>query len=162
MEKTRAFARWATSGALISQHTQNAVKAIREGIIGKVYFGNCWYVNNRISISHGTPEAVPEWLDYELWQGPAPRQPYMSNLIHYNWHWFWRYGTGEALNNGTHEVDVCRWALGLDYPSRVTSNGGRYAFQDDWETPDTQVINWDFAEGKTMSWEGPQLQQLPD
>jgi predicted dehydrogenase len=135
-------------------NTQNTVKAIHEGIIGKAYFGNCWYVNNRVSIGHGTSAAVPEWLDYELWQGPAPRQRYVSNLIHYNWHWFWRYGTGEALNNGTHEVDVCRWALGLDFPSRVTSNGGRYAFQDDWETPDTQVISWDFAEGKTMSWEG--------
>ena len=142
-------------------NTQNAVKAIREGIIGKAYFGNCWYVNNRVSIGHGTPAAVPEWLDYELWQGPAPRQPYLSNLIHYNWHWFWRYGTGEALNNGTHEVDVCRWALGLDYPSRVTSNGGRYAFQDDWETPDTQVISWDFAGGKSMSWEGRSCNNYP-
>jgi predicted dehydrogenase len=85
----------------------------------------------------------------------------MSNLIHYNWHWFWNYGTGEALNNGTHEVDVCRWALGLDFPSRVTSNGGRYAFQDDWETPDTQVISWDFAAGKTMTWEGHSCNKQP-
>ena len=123
-------------------------------MIGKAYMGRCWYVNNRKSIGHGTPADVPAWLDYELWQGPAPRHPYMSNLLHYNWHWFWNYGTGEALNNGTHEVDVCRWALGLNFPSRVSSNGGRYAFQDDWETPDTQIISWDFAEGKSMTWEG--------
>jgi predicted dehydrogenase len=135
-------------------NTQAAVKAIRGGMIGNAYMGRCWYVNDRKSIGQGKAAAVPDWLDYELWQGPVPRHPYMSNLIHYNWHWFWRYGTGEALNNGTHEVDVCRWALGLDFPSRVSSNGGRYAFQDDWETPDTQIISWDFAEGKSMTWEG--------
>jgi len=142
-------------------NTQAAVQAIRDGMIGKAYLGRCWYVNDRKSIGHGKPAPVPEWLDYELWQGPALRRPYMSNLIHYNWHWFWNYGTGEALNNGTHEVDVCRWALGLDFPSRVTSNGGRYAFQDDWETPDTQVISWDFAAGKTMTWEGHSCNKQP-
>jgi predicted dehydrogenase len=142
-------------------NTQAAVKAIRGGMIGNAYMGRCWYVNNRVSIGHGAPAAVPEWLDYELWQGPAPRRPYVSNLIHYNWHWFWHYGTGEALNNGTHEVDVCRWALGLDFPARVSSNGGRYAFADDWETPDTQVISWDFAEGKAMTWEGHSCNSQP-
>ena len=131
-----------------------AIKLIREGIIGHAYFGRAWYANDRKSIGHGKPASVPGWLDYELWQGPAPRHEYVDNLIHYNWHWFWRYGTGEALNNGTHEVDVCRWALGVDFPERVSSNGGRYAFQDDWETPDTQTIGWDFPGGKTISWEG--------
>jgi len=140
---------------------QEAMAQIKEGIIGKAYFAKAWYTNNRKSIGHGHEAAVPEWLDYELWQGPAPRRPYRSNLIHYNWHWFWNWGTGEALNNGTHEVDVCRWALGVDLPVRVSSNGGRYEFEDDWETPDTQVINWDFAEGKTMSWEGRSCNGFP-
>lgn len=81
--------------------------------------------------------------------------------IHYNWHWFWHWGTGEALNNGTHEVDICRWALAVDWPTRVTSNGGRYHFEDDWETPDTQVINWDFADRKTISWEGRSCNKYP-
>jgi predicted dehydrogenase len=135
-------------------HMQQAMKELRDGIIGKVYFARAWYDNNRVSIGHGKEAPVPANLDYELWQGPAPRRPYRDNLIHYNWHWFWHYGTGEALNNGTHEVDVCRWALGVDWPIRVTSNGGRYAFQDDWETPDTQVISWDYAEGNTITWEG--------
>ena len=135
-------------------NTQQAVKELRDGIIGKTYFGRCWYENRRASIGYGKVAPVPSYLDYELWQGPAPRRPYRDNLIHYNWHWSWHWGTGEALNNGTHEVDVCRWALGLDWPIRVTSNGGRYHFQDDWETPDTQVIAWDYAEGKSISWEG--------
>ena len=137
------------------------IPEIHNGLIGKTYFGKGWYVNSRASIGHGKPAAVPEWLDYDLWQGPAPRREYIDNLVHYNWHWRWLYGTGEALNNGTHEIDVARWALGVTWPTRVSSNGGRYAFQDDWETPDTQTISWDFPEGKSMSWEGRSCNDYP-
>jgi len=140
---------------------QAIIREIHDGLIGKAYYGRTWYANSRSSIGHGKPAPVPEWLDYELWQGPAPRRDYVDNLIHYNWHWHWHWGTGEALNNGTHEVDVCRWALGVNWPTRVSSNGGRYAFQDDWETPDTQTISWDFPEGKTMSWEGRSCNNFP-
>jgi predicted dehydrogenase len=144
-----------------SGQMRQIIPEIHAGLIGKVYCGRGWYVNNRQSIGHGKPSPVPEWLDYELWQGPAPRRAYVDNLIHYNWHWRWHWGTGEALNNGTHEMDVCRWALDVNWPTRVSSNGGRYQFQDDWETPDTQTINWDFAEGKTMSWEGRSCNDYP-
>jgi predicted dehydrogenase len=140
---------------------QQAMKEIHDGVIGKTYFGRAWYDNKRTSIGHGKPAPVPTWLDYELWQGPAPRRPLQDNLIHYNWHWFWHWGTGEALNNGTHEVDVCRWALGVNWPIRVSSNGGRYQYQDDWETPDTQVIAWDYQEGKSISWEGRSCNEFP-
>jgi predicted dehydrogenase len=144
-----------------SAQMRQIIPEIHAGLIGRTYFGRGWYVNDRVSIGHGKPAPVPEWLDYELWQGPAPRRPYIDNLIHYNWHWRWLYGTGEALNNGTHEMDVCRWAMDVTWPTRVSSNGGRYAFQDDWETPDTQTISWDFAEGKTMSWEGRSCNDYP-
>lgn len=140
---------------------QQVMKELREGIIGKPYFARAWYDNSRKSIGRGKEIPVPANLDYELWQGPAPRKPYRSNLVHYNWHWFWHWGTGEALNNGTHEVDVARWALGVDWPIRVSSNGGRYCGDDDWETPDTQVISWDYADGKTISWEGRSCNPLP-
>jgi len=142
-------------------NVRQVIQEIHDGLIGKTYFGRTWYANNRASIGHGKPAPVPAWLDYDLWQGPAPRRAYVDNLIHYNWHWFWHWGTGEALNNGTHEVDICRWALNVNWPKRVTSNGGRYAFQDDWETPDTQTASWDFAEGKTMSWEGRSCNNYP-
>jgi len=90
-----------------------------------------------------------------LWQGPAPRTPYRDNVVHYNWHWFWRWGTAEINNNGAHEIDVCRWALGVDYPVRVASSGGRYHFrEDDWEMVDTQVASFDFPGDKTLVWEG--------
>jgi len=127
---------------------------LKEGIIGRAYFGKGWYANNRESIGTGIETAVPDWLDWELWQGPAPRRAYKDNLVHYNWHWFWHWGTGEALNNGTHMIDMLRWGLDVDYPVKVSSNGGRYRYQDDWETPDTQVINIDFKERVSMTWEG--------
>jgi predicted dehydrogenase len=135
-------------------HVIEAIKRLKEGVIGRVYFGKAWYANNRESIGTGQPVPVPEWLDWELWQGPAPRRVFKDNVVHYNWHWHWHWGTGEALNNGTHMIDLLRWGMAVDYPAKVSSNGGRYRYKDDWETPDTQVINLDFGQGVTMTWEG--------
>ena len=131
-----------------------AIRELKNGIIGRPYFGKGWYTNNRTSIGVGREVAVPEWLNWDLWQGPAPRRAYRDNIVHYNWHWFWHWGTGEALNNGTHMVDLMRWGLGVDYPVKVSSNGGRFHYSDDWETPDTQVINFDYNENVSMTWEG--------
>lgn len=131
-----------------------AVDEIRNGVIGTPYFAKAWYAATREGIGNGKKAPVPEWLDYDLWQGPAPRVPYQDNLIHYNWHWFKNWGTGEICNNGTHEIDVCRWALGVDYPVKVSSSGGRYHYNDDWEFYDTQVANYDFEGDKTITWEG--------
>ena len=130
------------------------INALKNGAIGNVYFGKGWYANNRESIGIGKYTAVPDWLNWDLWQGPAPRKNYKDNLIHYNWHWHWHWGTGEALNNGTHMIDLLRWGMGVDYPTKVSSNGGRFRYNDDWETPDTQIINIDFAENLSMTWEG--------
>jgi predicted dehydrogenase len=129
------------------------LRELKNGVIGKVYMAKAWYANTRGPIGVGKVVPVPSNLDYELWQGPAPRRPYKDNLIHYNWHWFWNWGTGEALNNGTHDIDVIRWGLGLDYPTKVNSVGGRFHYKDDWETPDTQIITYD-APGVTVVWEG--------
>lgn len=138
-----------------------AVKEVREGIIGNAYFAKAWYANNRKSIGIGKKVPVPSTLNFELWQGPAPRRDYKDNLVHYNWHWFWHWGTAETCNNATHEVDTCRWFLGVDYPTKVTSSGGRYAFKDDWETPDTQVASFEFAGGKAITWEGRSCNHFP-
>jgi predicted dehydrogenase len=134
--------------------SMEVVQAVREGLIGKPYQARAWYANTRGTIGRGKPAPVPGNLDYELWQGPAPHTPYRDNVIHYNWHWFRRWGTGEIANNGTHEIDVCRWALGVDRCTRVTSTGGRYHFDDDWEFPDTQEAAFEFPGGKTIIWEG--------
>ncbi|MCJ8211863.1 Gfo/Idh/MocA family oxidoreductase [Mucilaginibacter sp. RS28] len=128
------------------------IEELHKGVIGRVYYAKTWYTNTR-KATFLKPGAVPAELNYELWQGPAPRKPYQEGLIHYNWHWFWHYGTGEALNNGTHEYDVARWGLGVDFPEHITSTGGRYAFKDDWQTPDTQVVTMDFPNRTTIMWE---------
>jgi predicted dehydrogenase len=138
-----------------------AMQALREGIIGRVYFAQSWYTNNRTSIGKGEAGTPPAGLDYELWQGPAPQRAFKSNYLHYNWHWFWHWGNGELGNNGVHMIDLCRWGLGADYPSQVTSAGGRYRYKDDQETPDTHVVSFDFPGGRTVTWEGFSCNQIP-
>ena len=130
------------------------IEALHNGVIGKVHFAKAWYTNNRKSIGFGKEMPAPSTIDFDLWQGPAPRRSYRDNLIHYNWHWFWHWGTGEALNNGTHEIDVVRWGLGLDFPTAVSSEGGRFRYKDDWETPDTQTIDIRFGDDCLVTWEG--------
>jgi predicted dehydrogenase len=136
-----------------SPHTIEVIDKIRSGIIGRPYFAKSWYVNVRKSIGTGKEIPPPPQLDWDLWQGPAPRRPYRDNVHPYNWHWFRIYGTGETLNNGTHEVDVCRWALGVDYPKRVTASGGRYHFKDDWQFYDTLMTSFEYDDAM-ITWEG--------
>ena len=142
-----------------SPHTIEIVDKIHNGLIGRAYFAKCWYNNTRKSIGIGKEAPVPPQLDWDLWQGPAPRRPYKDNVQPYNWHWFRIYGTGEALNNGTHEVDVCRWALGVDLPNRVTSSGGRYQFKDDWQFYDTLVTSFEYDD-KMLTWESTSCQGM--
>jgi predicted dehydrogenase len=142
-----------------SQYTIDIVEKIHSGIIGRPYYAKAWYSNVRKSIGVGKEAPVPPQLDWDLWQGPAPRQPYKDNVHPYNWHWFKIYGTGETLNNGTHEVDVCRWALGVDYPNRVTASGGRYQFNDDWQFYDTLVTSFEYDD-RVISWEGKSCQGM--
>ncbi|RRA50262.1 Gfo/Idh/MocA family protein [Acidipila sp. EB88] len=136
-----------------SPHTMEVADKIHNGLIGNAYFAKAWYSNVRKSIGYGKPAPVPATLDWDLWQGPAPRQQYTDNIQPYNWHWFRKYGTGESLNNGTHEVDVCRWVLGVDYPARVTAQGGRYQFKDDWQFYDTLTTSFTYPNAM-IAWEG--------
>lgn len=128
------------------------INQIHDGLVGRAYSAKAWYSNTRKSIGIGKVAPIPSNLDWDLWQGPAPREPYKDNVQPYNWHWFKTWGTGEALNNGTHEVDVCRWALGVDLPKRITASGGRYQFKDDWQFYDTLVTSFEYDD-KLISWE---------
>jgi predicted dehydrogenase len=142
-----------------SPHTIEIIEKIHGGLIGRTYLAKAWYSNVRRSMGTGKTAPVPPQLDWDLWQGPAPRRPYTDNVQPYNWHWLRVYGTGEALNNGTHEVDVCRWALNVDYPNRVSASGGRYHFKDDWQFYDTLDTSFEY-EDKMISWEGKSCQGM--
>jgi predicted dehydrogenase len=133
-------------------HIVDAVAYLKSGAIGKVGMARAWIHQQRKSIGKGAPGPVPEGVNYDLWQGPAPDRPFMANRFHYNWHWFWNWGTGEIGNNGIHGVDVARWGLGVDAPTTVTSGGGKYVFDDDQEVPDTQIVTWDYP-GTCIVWE---------
>ena len=131
--------------------------AVRSGeLIGEPVWGKAWYMTSRKSIGNGKRVEVPAWLDWDLWQGPAPRKDYLDNIVHYNWHWFRNWGTGECGNNAVHFVDIARWCLGVEWPNRVTSSGGKLWMPkgDDWAWPDIQNVAWDFPGGKTITWEG--------
>jgi predicted dehydrogenase len=155
MEAARKYDRKIQLGtqARSGPHFLEALDRVRRGEIGTPYLARAWYANTRVGIGTGKPAPVPSNLDYELWQGPAPRTPYRDNVIHYNWHWFTRWGTGEICNNGTHEIDVARWFLGVDYPTSVSSVGKRFHFQDDWEFPDAQEVTYEFGD-KIIAWYG--------
>lgn len=136
-----------------SVHERMMIDKIHQGLIGRTYSATAWYSNTRPSMGVGKPVAVPAEFDWELWQGPAPRSAYKDNIHPYNWHWLRRYGTGEALNNGTHETDVCRWALDVGMPEAVAAVGGRYQFHDDWEFYDTLNVSFKYAD-KVLGWNG--------
>jgi predicted dehydrogenase len=129
-----------------------AIRRVHSGEIGRVLFARGWINSTRPNIGHGKVVPPPPSLDFELWQGPAPEQPYRDNILHYNWHWFWVWGTGELGNNGIHALDVCRWGLQVEYPSLVTCGGGKFFFDDDQETPDTQIATFNFG-AKAINWE---------
>ncbi|MBD3385572.1 twin-arginine translocation signal domain-containing protein [candidate division KSB1 bacterium] len=161
---------WRKSGKQVQVGTQRRsmnkvdkmIGAIRDGIIGDVYMAKCFYCRKRLPIGFGNEVAVPDYLNWDLWQGPAPRVPYRDNVHPYNWHWFWHWGTGEALNNGTHMLDIARWALDVQYPIRVSSFGGRWHYRnvDDWECPDTQEIMIEYDDGVLVTWGGRSTNQF--
>ena len=140
-----------------------AMETLKSGVIGKLHNGRCWYQTHRKPLGPCSNAAAPDWLDWDKWQGPAPRASYREGLVHYNWHWFKNWGTGECPNNAVHFIDLARWALGVENPVKTTSLGGRlYAENDGWnEWPDTQTCLWQFAGGELVTWEGTSCQTYP-
>ena len=120
------------------------VRKLREGVIGDVYLsrGLCFKWRDTIGIAKVEP--VPAGVDYDLWTGPAPLKPFTRNRFHYNWHWIWDTGNGDVGNQGVHEMDLARWALGVGFPNKVSAIGGHVMFKDDQETPNILNCSFEF------------------
>jgi len=129
---------------------RKAIETIHVGTIGDIYQGNFFFPGRRDSIGFKEHKTPPEWLNWDLWLGPATMQPYHENLVHYNWHWFWDFGNGELGNNGIHLIDILRWGMKQTLPVRVHSNGGRVGYKDQGQTPNSQNVTWTFADGSII------------
>ena len=116
---------------------RNAMDKLHNGLIGDVYLARGLCFKWRDTIGHAPPSAIPQGLDYNLWQGPAPEHVFTKNRFLYNWHWFWWYGNGDIGNQGVHQIDVARWGLGLKFPNKISAIGGHFMFDDDQQTPNT-------------------------
>jgi len=123
---------------------QEAVQKMKAGEFGEVYMARGLCFKSRNTIGKTPVETVPLGVDYDMWCGPAPLRPFTKNRFHYNWHWFWDTGNGDLGNQGIHEVDIARWGLGVTHPTKVSSIGGKFMFDDDQETPNTLSSNFEF------------------
>ncbi len=139
-----------------SDHTNEIMKAIHGGIIGDAYKAVAFYTNKRGRVPNPVKAPVPTGLDWDLFQGPSPRKEYMHDTWDYNWHWYgWDFGTAEMGNNATHELDVARWALQVDYPEYVFVEADKRHFKDDgWEMYDTMDALFRFPKNKIIKWDG--------
>jgi predicted dehydrogenase len=135
------------SQARSSPALQEAVRKMREGLLGDMYLARALCFKWRDTIGRAPEGAVPAGVDYDLWLGPAPARPFTRNRFHYNWHWFWDYGNGDLGNQGIHELDIARWGLGVRYPTKVSAVGGHFMFDDDQETPNTLNCAYEFEDG---------------
>ena len=129
---------------------RKAIELLHDGAIGEIYLAKWTFPGNRDSIGFKPEEEPPNWLNWDLWLGPAPEQPYHANLVHYNWHWFWDFGNGELGNNGIHLVDISRWGMSKGLPNKVSSWGGRFGYTDQAQTPNTQTVRWEYADGSAI------------
>lgn len=138
------------SGKCIQQGTQSrsgegiveAIQFLRAGKLGKVRLAKAINHQFREPIGRTPVSEPPPGVNYDMWLGPAPKHPFTKNRWHYNWHWFWDYGTGDLGNDGIHQVDVARWGLGVTLPHTISGPGGQLFYDDDHETPDTQLVTY--------------------
>lgn len=139
-----------------SSHTIEIIRDIHNGVIGEAYSAVAFYQNNRGRVPHQVKQAPPVDLNWDLFQGPAPRQDYYHDIWNYNWHWYgWQWGTAETGNNAIHELDIARWALQVEYPEHVHVDAEKRHFKDDgWEMYDSMDATFKFSGGKKISWDG--------
>ena len=144
---SRKYNRIVQDGTGASAWLHEAKRRLKEGVIGDVYMARGLCFKWRDTIGRAKEEPVPAGVAYDLWTGPAPAKPFTRNRFHYNWHWQWDYGNGDLGNQGAHQIHAARMALGVKYPTQISSMGAHYLFDDDQETPNTQVATFEFQDG---------------
>ena len=128
-----------------------AVDFVKSGKAGKLQVARGLVYKRRDSIGFKKPETPPDYLDFNLWLGPAPEQPYHKNLVHYNWHWFWDTGNGDIGNQGVHQMDIARWGIdGATFPKSVIGLGGRFGYEDQGQTANTQIAVFDYGDAQLI------------
>jgi predicted dehydrogenase len=129
---------------------REAVQHLRDGLIGNVYMARGIVFRWRPSIGKKQDEPAPDYLNWDLWQGPAQTRAFSRRLVHYNWHWHWDYGNGDVGNQGVHETDMCQWGLDVQLPSQIMSMGGKFLWDDDKETPEVLSSCYFYPEQNKM------------
>ncbi len=127
---------------------QEAIRHLRDGLIGRVYMARGLVFRWRGDIGKKGPGTVPKGLDYDLWTGPAEMKPYSEDWVHYNWHWHWNWGNGDVGNQGIHETDLCMWGLDVGLPEVITAGGGKFVFDDSKETPEVLASTYLYPKEK--------------
>ena len=123
-----------------------AVEYMQSGELGKIRMAKAINSQFRGPIGRVADSEAPAGVDYDMWLGPAPKRPFNQNRYHYKWHWCWDYGTGDTGNDGVHQIDIARWGLGVELPKAVTCSGGQLFYDDDHQTPDTQVATFEYED----------------
>ncbi|MEJ2051953.1 MAG: Gfo/Idh/MocA family oxidoreductase [Calditrichota bacterium] len=162
-----------------SQNVRDAIAFLHSGGLGDIYMALGLCIKDRPKIGnfpdgpsdHGPTEdqlfgyfpqmvmypvdqAYLDKVQYDIWLGPAAKQPFNRNCFHYNWHWHWKFGNGDIGNTGPHQFDIARWGLGKDeHPIKIRSMGGYYVYDSDQETPNAQNAIYEYADGKTLEFE---------
>jgi predicted dehydrogenase len=156
VEAAKKYKRIVQHGTQIRSSTaiREAVQLLRDGVIGDVYMARALCYKWRNSIGKTPDGDAPRGVHYDIWLGPAPKRSFSRNRFHYNWHWHWDYGNGDIGNQGVHQMDVARWGLGVGLPASVACMGGHFMFDDDQETPNTQVATFRYpSENKLLVFE---------
>jgi predicted dehydrogenase len=132
-------------------HKIRAMSLLHSGEIGKVYLAKGVCYKRRQSIGHKPDGPVPPGVNWDLFLGPAPMRAFNENRFKYNWHWFWDTGNGDIGNQGVHEMDIARWGLNRnDHPTAAFSSGGKFIYDDDQETPNTQLATFEYGDAELL------------
>jgi predicted dehydrogenase len=167
IEAARKYGRVVQVGAQnrSSDNCYEALEYLKNPDFGDIHFVKVFNSKQRVDIGRKPDTETPPGVDYDMWLGPAPLRPFNENHFHYAWHWFWVYSGGDIINDGIHQIDIARWAIGRKYPKAVVSGGGINFFKDDQETPDTHTVTWEYDDGLTMAFEqvlwAPYMQKTP-